>query len=171
MTQSELIIKSLTSVVTLAGILIGVYQFNKGQRKLQENELEQRAFELKKIHLGNQFEAISKFKEIQSIKYKETTETISSIIYADDYQSKECKHALKRFWQLYWVELSAVEDREVEAKMVELGEFIKKLQKVNFKNISTNDKKQLYSLGYSVAQTIKKSSKTWELPEGFKKQE
>ncbi len=64
MTQSELIIKSLTSVVTLAGILIGVYQFNKGQRKLQENELKQRAFELKKIHLGNQFEAISKFKEI-----------------------------------------------------------------------------------------------------------
>ena len=76
-------------VRTVAGILIGVWQFNKGQKNMQNKELKQRQFELKKMQIGNQFEAIAKFKELQSIKYTEASETISNIIYTENYQSDE----------------------------------------------------------------------------------
>ena len=165
----ELVVKIVAPILTMAGILIGVWQFNEGQKNLQTKELEQRQFELEKMLIGNQFEAIAKFKEIQSVKYKEATETISGIIYSDDYHSDEFRENLKRFWQLYWVELSAVEDGQVESAMVLLGHFIEGLEKRNFENMTEEDKSELFRLGYSVAQSIKESSKTWELPEGLKK--
>ena len=165
----ELAVKIIAPFIMLIGILIGVWQFNEGQRNLQQKELDQRNFELEKMLIGNQVEAIAKFKEIQSVKYKEATETISNIIYAENYKSNEFKENLKRFWQLYWVELSAVEDGQVESAMKSLGDLIKKLEKRNFNDITTKEKNELHRLGYSVAQAIKKSSKTWALPEGLKK--
>lgn len=166
-TRIELAAKIIAPLITIAGILVGVMQFNKGQENLQRKELEQRQFELRKMQIGNQFEAIARFKEIQATKYKEATETISNIIYSDDYQSAAFKKALKRFWQLYWVELSAVEDAQVEAAMVALGNFISGLEKRNFHNITEEEKAELFNLGYDVAQAIKRSSKNWELPEGL----
>lgn len=167
--KTDQIIKILTPILTIAGIIVGVWQFNKGQSILQKKELQQRQFELKKMLVGNQFEAIAKFKELQSVKYKEAAETISNIIYSDNYQSDEFKKYLKRFWQLYWVELSAVEDGKVESAMVKLGHFVEDLEKRHFENVTGEEKSELYSLGYSVAQAIKESSKTWQLPEGFEK--
>jgi len=117
--------------------------------------------------IGNEFEAISKFKEIQLMKYKEATETISSIVYTDDYKSTEFKENLKRFWQLYWVELSSVEDSQVESAMKKLGDNIKKLENHNFENIKEKESKILQNLGYNVAQAIKASSKKWELPKSI----
>jgi hypothetical protein len=166
-TRVELAAKIITPLLTIAGILVGVMQFNKGQENLQRKELEQRQFELQKMQIGNQFEAVARFKEMQASKYKEATETISNIIYSDNYQSAAFKKALKRFWQLYWVELSAVEDAQVEEAMVKLGSFIGDLEKRNFENMTEEDKEKLFRLGYSVAQAIKESSKSWELPEEF----
>jgi hypothetical protein len=167
--KMEFATKIIGPVITITGILIGVMQFNSGQKVLQQKELEQRQFELKKMQVGNQLEALTMFKEIQSAKYKEATETISNIIYSDNYQSAEFKKTLKRFWQLYWVELSAVEDQQVERAMKPLGDFIASLEKRNFKNISEEEKNELFTLGYTVAQAIKKSSKSWELPAGLEK--
>ncbi len=164
----ELTFKILSPIIMITGILVGIWQFNKGQKDLQKKEIEQRQFELKKMLVGNQFEFIAKFKELQSVKYTETTETISNIIYTNSYQSDEFKRELKRFWQLYWVELSAVEDRQVESAMIPLGKHIEKLEKRNFEKITEAEKSKLHTLGYSVAQAIKKSSKTWALPEGLK---
>jgi hypothetical protein len=170
-TRVELAIKVISPILTLLGILFGVYQFNKGQESLQEKELvqqnkelQQRAFELEKMQLGNEFEAIAKFKEMQAVKYKEATETISSIIYSDDYASDKFKKDLERFWQLYWVELSAVEDQQVEAAMVSLGNVIGVLEEKQFRDITQQEKDSLFSKGYAVAQAIKASSKNWEFP-------
>jgi hypothetical protein len=65
------------------------------------------------------------------------------------------------------VELSAVEDAQVEEAMVNLGRFITELEKKNFENITQEEKGRLFDLGYEVAQAIKKSSKSWELPQGM----
>lgn len=163
----ELAAKIIGPLITIVGILVGVMQFNKGQENLQRKELEQRQFELKKMQLSSQFEAMAKFKELQTTKYKEATETISNIIYSDNYQSPAFRKSLKRFWQLYWVELSAVEADTVENTMKRLGDFIVELEKKNFENMTEEEKADLYHLGYEVAQAIKVSSKNWELPEGF----
>jgi len=105
---------------------------------------------------------------MQATKYKEATETISKMIYTDDYESKEFKESLKKFWQLYWVELATVEDSLVEAKMVELGNFLERLQAKNFKNVSQREKTILYDHGLDVANAIKESSKSWELPKDLR---
>ncbi len=44
----ELAVKIIAPFIMLIGILIGVWQFNEGQRNLQQKELIQRNFELKK---------------------------------------------------------------------------------------------------------------------------
>ena len=111
-----------------------------------------------------EFDAIAKFKEVQIAKYKEATEVISNIIYADDYTSAEFKNSLKIFWQFYWVELSAVEDQPVESAMVELGKIINTLKNKNFENMTESEKQELLVTGYKVAQAIKKSARTWEFP-------
>ena len=153
MTTEELIIKAATPIVTIIGILVGIWQFLRGQRNLQEKELQQR-----------RFEALAKFKEIQYVKYKEATETVSAIIYTDDFQSDEFKKGLKRFWQLYWVELSSVEDAAVESAMKRLGDHIQKLEDRQFENLTEEEQTSLQHLGYAVAQAIKESSKNWEMP-------
>lgn len=163
----DLAAKLIAPLITIAGLLVGVMQFNKGQENLQQKELAQRRFELKKMEIGNQFEAIVRFKEMQAAKYKEATETVSNIIYSDNYQSPAFKKTLKRFWQLYWVELSAVEDQQVETAMKVLGDYIGDLEKRNFANMTQEKKDSLYNLGYDVAQAIKESSKSWELPKGL----
>lgn len=141
----KLITELTVPLLAIVGLLIGVWKFNKHQ----------------------QFQTISKFKETQASKYKEATETISYIIYSDDYDSEEFQQKLKRFWQLYWVELSAVEDKNVEFAMKKLGNHLETLIKRDFKNVTENEKKNLHKFGYFVAQAIKKSSKKWSLPKGF----
>lgn len=164
MSNIEWIIIVAGPIITVGGIVAGVWQFNKGQKNLQKNELRQRKFELEKMSIGNEFEAIAKFKEIQLTKYMEAAEIVSNVVYAENYKSVEFKNNLKRFWQLYWVELSSVEDSQVESKMKDLGDQIEELENRNFENISTDERVMLKNLGYEVAQAIKKSSKNWELP-------
>ncbi len=45
----DLIIKVIVPIITVAGILIGIWQFNTGQERLQKEELIQRQFELPPI--------------------------------------------------------------------------------------------------------------------------
>ena len=61
-------------MVTIAGILAGVWQFNEGQRNMQEKELEHRRFELEKMMIANRLDAIASFKELQTEKYSEAAE-------------------------------------------------------------------------------------------------
>ncbi len=143
----------LPSIITFCGIIVGIWQFNQGQKDLQSRELAQR-----------EFEAIAKFKEVQIAKYKEATEIISDIISDDDYASAEFKKNLKTFWQFYWVELSAVEDQPVESAMVKLGDVITALKNKNFENVTEREKQELSNAGFEVAQAIKKSAKNWEYP-------
>jgi hypothetical protein len=143
----------LPSIITICGILVGIWQFNKGQKDLQSRELAQR-----------EFEAVAKFKELQIAKYNKATEVISNIISADDYTSAEFKNSLKIFWQFYWVELSAVEDQPVESAMVKLGDVITALKNKNFEDVTEREKQELSNAGYGVAQAIKKSAKSWEFP-------
>lgn len=160
---TQFIVDLAGPLLIFGGILIGVWKFNKGQENIKRSELRQRKLELDKISLSQKFEAISKFKEIQLTKYMEAAETVSSLVHTEEYQSAEFKKGLKRFWQLYWVELSAVEDGDVEGRMKELGDYIRTLGNRGFESITDSEKKDLQDLGYEVAQAIKVSYKNWSL--------
>ena len=161
---TDMWIKIITPIVTVGGILVGIWQFIKSQRNLQNKELEQRKFEMEKMLLNNESNAIAKFKEFQLTKYSEASEIISRIIHTDNYETETFKSDLKRFWQLYWVELCSVEDLQVENAMVFLGNHIEALEEKAFSNVSEEEQEKLLNLGYDVAQAIKKSSRTWEMP-------
>ena len=166
--KSELIVKIVSSILTLATVLIGVWQFTKGQKELKEREIEQRNFELTKINNQATAEVLLKFKELQTKQYIEATSVISYLTVNENFGSQEYKKKLERFWQLYWVELSAIETKEVEAAMVHFGEILKDIQNDNFNNFKQKQQ-ELKIASYEIAQAIKLSSNTWELPATLKK--
>jgi hypothetical protein len=166
--KTELTIKVASSILTLATVLIGIWQFNAGQREIKEREIEQRNFELSKMNNQATIEVLLRFKEIQTKQYIEATSVISYLTVNEDFFSKEYKNKLNRFWQLYWVELSAIETGDVERAMIKFGTMLQALQENNFKDFK--DKHiELKSASYEIAQAIKKSANSWELPQSMKK--
>lgn len=165
----ELTIKILTSVITLATVIIGIWQFNKGQAELKDREITQRKFELTKMNNQATIETLTKFKEMQNKLYGEAIEVVGYLTVHTDYESPKYKETLDRFWQLYWVGLSTVETPEVEQKMKDFGDLLKETKAVN---LLTTEQQQtrLTNAGYYVAQAIKKSSRTWLLPESLQEE-
>jgi hypothetical protein len=157
-------IRILSAVITLATVIVGVWQFNRGQREMKEREIEQRKFEIEKMNNQASIETLTKFKEMQNKLYTETTSVISYLTIQRDHQSSKYKEKIDRFWQLYWVELSFVETKEVEGAMVKFGRLLQELQENNFADMSAKQS-QLRIAGYEVAQAIKSSAKSWSLPE------
>lgn len=164
----ELIIQAATALLTLATVMVGIWQFNKGQIDIKTREIEQRNFELEKMTNQATIETLSKFKEIQNKYYIEATSIVSYLTVSENFESQEHKNKVERFWQLYWVELSAVETPEVESAMVTFGRHLQELQEKQFSNFKEKQQ-DLKISSYELAQAIKKSASTWTLPEGLKK--
>jgi hypothetical protein len=160
----DLIIKVGGSILTLATVVIGVSQFNKGQKDLKEREIAQRRSELSKMKTEAVIETLSKFKELQNKLYIEATSVISYLAVNENFGSKEHKDKLEKFWRLYWGELSAVESDAVEAAMKHFGDTLKMIEDNNFTNFKEKQR-ELKNACYQVAQAIKVSTRTWELPE------
>lgn len=99
----------------------------------------------------------SDFKQQQIKLYHETTSVISFLTVNSDFKSVRYKEKLERFWELYWVELSAVETKEVEHAMVAFGTVLNALQDNNFANFNELQN-ELKITGYNVAQAIKGAS-------------
>lgn len=164
----ELIIKIVSPLLTLVAVIVGIWQFNSGQRALKEREIEQRNFELSKMNNAATIEMGTKFKERQTGLYIETCSVISYLIVNKNFTTQQYQDKLERFWQLYWVELSAVETREVERAMVNFGNILTELQNNNFRNFQEL-RQDFIATGYKVAQAIKISARTWEPPQGLVK--
>lgn len=164
----DLLIRIGSPIITLATVLIGIWQFNQGQKELKEREIEQRNFEMAKINNQATADVLLKFKELQTKQYIEATSVISYLTVNENFGSQEHKNKLERFWQLYWVELSAIESKEVEAEMVHFGNILKDIERNDFKNFK-DLQQELKIASYKIAQAIKLSSNTWELPATFKK--
>ena len=64
--------------------------------------------------------------------------------------------------------LTAIETGEVEQAMVAFGDIIQNLQDNDFTNFK-EQQSELKSASYAVAQAIKKSANSWELPASMKK--
>lgn len=96
------------------------------------------------------------FRKHQTKLYYETTSVISYLTVNDNFKSEEYREKLSRFWQLYWVELSAVETQEVESAMVAFGNLLKTLEDNDFQDFKASQN-ELKIKGYEVAQAIKNS--------------
>jgi hypothetical protein len=104
-------LESWVKILTLAGAVVafiwGVYQFKSNQR----NQAETRRIEAKRPFLDWQLKL-----------YTEATQAAATI--STSSSKEEIDSAKLRFWSLYWGELALVEDKHVEAAMVQLGSAI-----------------------------------------------
>jgi hypothetical protein len=100
-------IKVLTLVGAVVAFIWGAYQFLANQRSQAETR---------------RIEATRPFLDRQLKLYTEATQAAATI--STSSSKEEVDAAKQRFWSLYWGELALVEDKRVEAAMVQLGRAI-----------------------------------------------
>lgn len=108
----------LSSLTAIGGGVWIVVTYMRAQRELVATRL---------------FESRKPFLELRLRLYSEAAQVAGKLV-TETYGSSEWIKAIFRFWELYWSELSAVEDANVEAAMVALGKVIG--------NIATSGAKQ-----------------------------
>lgn len=97
-------IKTLTLLGAVVAFGWGVIQFIANQRAQAETR---------------RIEATKPFLERQLKLYTEATQAAATL--ATSKKPEELDSASKKFWSLYWGELALVEDKRVEAAMVQFG--------------------------------------------------
>jgi len=93
-------------------------QFLKNQNAAQKADEKQR----EKDNITRLIEAQKPFLSLQLERYSETAKVIGQIVTLDlDSERDNWLHAEKRFWQLFYTELSLVEDKTVKKAMEKFG--------------------------------------------------
>jgi hypothetical protein len=85
---------------------------------------------------SQRIEAMRPFLERQLELYTETSRVAAILATAEDPKTMETARA--RFWQLYWGELTLVENAEVEAAMVALGTALSNNERNDIQHASLN---------------------------------
>ena len=102
-----------TRILTLLGAVVafawGVYQFSINQKNQSETR---------------RIEATKPFLDRQLVLYTTATQATATIATSPD--AADVAAAQLRFWSLFWGELALVEDKRVEAAMVEFGRALNK---------------------------------------------
>lgn len=110
-TNFESWIKLLTPLGAVVTFAWGVYQFFLNQRLQAETR---------------RIEATKPFLDRQLKLYTEATQAAATIATSDSEDEVTAAH--KRFWSLYWGELALVEDKRVEAAMVQIGNALERCE-------------------------------------------
>src|SRR5262245_46171795 len=109
-------LKFLGLIGAIASFSWGVYQW----RAKSTQELAQAKVEVNRLAASRKVEATKPFLERQLKLYTEASQVAAAIATTGD--NSERSKAAKRFWELYWGELALVENQDVEAAMVALGD-------------------------------------------------
>ncbi|MBR0797298.1 hypothetical protein JQ615_18070 [Bradyrhizobium jicamae] len=97
------------------------------------------------------FESRKPFLELRLKLYNEAAQITGKLV-TSSYRSSEWNAAIYRFWELYWSELSVVEDAKVEAAMAALGTVIGKIATSNGKPRNLQDELEaaVYKLSHAL---------------------
>jgi hypothetical protein len=163
----EIFIKLLPSIITLAAVVAGIWQFNAGQKENKTRELNMRQMEIEKMNNQSNREILAKFKENQNRIYSEAMSVVGYIATHKDWKSEKYQEAVTKFDQLYWVDLSSVATENVNKALLKFQNILKNLQMNSYNNIN----EKIYDLqeaGENVAIAIRESSMDYTLPGGLK---
>lgn len=142
-TRIESISRLVQVVSIVAGVVISVLSFNQARGR----EAETSRLELEKRRI----EASKPFLELRQKRYMEAVEAASVLATPDVHSEEELSKARKRFLELYWGELSMVEDASVESKMVEMAWSLNLIQKEGEK---PNPKDAVYRLSHTIRDSL-----------------
>lgn len=100
------ITKTVQALSVVVGVVISVLSFNATRQKEAE---------------VRRVEAVRPLLELRQKLYMEAVKTASTLSNPEDHTPQELQAAKRRFRELYVAELSMVEARDVEGRMVELA--------------------------------------------------
>lgn len=119
----DLTIKTIAPIITVLGLLVGVWQFTRGQSAQLEREY-------KLLEEKDRIE----FKQRTWAKQVEVYTKVSNVvgrIAAEDLSDDELKKTIGQFYTLYWGDMLYVEDEAVEQAMidfhVEIQDYLKEI--------------------------------------------
>lgn len=149
----------------VVGVVISVVSFNYTRQKDAEARLAEsktREFELQKYYDQRKdetnkqaIEAAKPFLELRQKRYMDAIEVAAVLASPELHRADEIEKARKRFWQLYWSELSMVEDAIVEGAMVNLGN-----------SLANSDTSQVKQASYDLAHAVRDSlASSWGISE------
>jgi len=105
-------LKLIQVLSIVVGAVISILSFNNA--RVKEAEARKSDFEKRQI------EAAKPLLELRQKRYTEAVEAVSVLATPDRHTPQELEKARKRFEELYWGELSMVEEKGVEAAMVKM---------------------------------------------------
>src|SRR5258708_911060 len=126
------------------------------QRKVAED----RRVEAERQAQVRLFEARKPFNDIQFSRYLETAQVVGVLVTTTDPKSVEWEKNFRRYEQLFWTELSMVEDEGVKSAM---QEFAGKLRSINASKSGAADadfeslKQAAYRLSLALRQGVQKT--------------
>jgi len=137
LTLTQGLLPALTAIV--GGLWI-VWTYIDNQKHAQLAQVEQARRESD----ARTFEARKPFLDKQLALYIETSQVTGQLVSADDLLDPEWKNKLRRFEQLYWTELSMVEDDIVKSAMEDFGT---KARSINVRKASLNSSELSREMG------------------------
>jgi hypothetical protein len=145
----DLFIKASGPLLVLAGIVIGLDQYNTN---LEEDRITQAA-RYKNILTQAKIDARKPFLEAQLSLYLDVTNITAGIAQSLD------EDAIDRFWQLYKGSLVLVENKAVEQAMAEFGKILRE------ESLTDDKRKNLLGLkAIEIAKACRESVKTsWDV--------
>jgi len=128
----DTISKMVQVISIVVGVVISVLSFNHTRQKdadARVAEAQAREFELRKYYDQRrdetdkqEIEAAKPFLELRQKRYMEAIQAVAVLASPESHPPDEVKKAQKRFWELYWAELSMVEEAKVEGAMKKMGD-------------------------------------------------
>jgi hypothetical protein len=153
------------AIVAIGGGLWVAFTYVDNQRRAHE----QQAIQAKNDNITRLVEARKPFASVQLQLFIEAGKVAGELAAFDKsnerwMESAEWKAYYTRFYQLFWTELSIVEDDEIKAAM---QEFSGQLNKVLSQPHDIAEQKELNQVAYRLARKIRASiEKTWMLDLG-----
>ena len=168
-TKTDYFFKLLPFLLTLLTVIVGLYQFNKGQKENADSRDYQFNMQI-----------LSKFKETQQKVYSETMSLVGYLSNnTDEINSDKYKENYNRLEQMYWVDLAPVESPGVDTTLIHFKNDLDNLwynkdnywsgsSKLTFNDVRVRKVYALKDRANAVADAIKNSSMDWSLPGGLK---
>lgn len=128
----ETIIKILQGLAIIAGIWATYYAYQKQNEEKRNQEIQQRQ------QIAKEFR--KSFYEKQLQYYAEAAEATATIA-TEEIGTEDYRKAKKDFYRLFWGRLSIVEDKTVEARMVEFKNLLESYEEPET-DITSGDLKQ-----------------------------
>jgi hypothetical protein len=139
----DTIAKTVQVVSVVAGVVISVLSFNAAREKdslARRDEAEKRLVE-----------AARPFLELRQARYTEAIHAAGVLVNPKNHTTEEIEKAQKRFWELYWAELSMVEAPEVEGAMKRLGDTLRP------NSVPTPEQDAAYTLAHALRNSLVQS--------------